>query len=105
MTGTTGTPKLEGDRAVARAATAAARLWEQSGPAAITFGAVAEAAGLAKSLVSHHFSTREQLVRDAARLLVAACRTISHLFPPDWTGFQLSFARPWRFPPTSSNIS
>ncbi|MEI9991734.1 MAG: TetR family transcriptional regulator [Rhizomicrobium sp.] len=35
------------------------------------FAAVAEAAGLAKSLVSHHFSTREQLVRDAARLLVA----------------------------------
>ncbi len=62
------------DTGSARAAAAAAQLWRQSGPSAVTFGGVAEASGLAKSLVSHHFATREHLVRETAQLLAAGVR-------------------------------
>ncbi|MDR3510558.1 MAG: TetR family transcriptional regulator [Caulobacteraceae bacterium] len=57
--------------AAGRMALAAAALWRRDGPAAVTFGAVADESGLAKSLVSHHFATREQLLEAAAAALAA----------------------------------
>ncbi len=51
-------------------AVTAAALWARGGPAAVTFGAVAEESHLAKSLISHHFAKRELLVEQAAEVLV-----------------------------------
>jgi AcrR family transcriptional regulator len=59
------------DASAVRMSQAACGVWRDGGPAAVTFGAVAEAAGAAKSLVSHHFATRDQLLQDAARRLAA----------------------------------
>ncbi len=56
--------------AIGRIAAAASAVWRDGGPAAVTFGAVAAEARLAKSLVSHHFPTREQLLEQAAAGLV-----------------------------------
>lgn len=66
-----GAPGEATEGAAGRMTAAAATLWSQGGPAAVTFGAVAEESGLAKSLVSHHFATREQLLEQAAEMLAA----------------------------------
>lgn len=57
----------------------AADLWVAFGPSAISFGAVAQRAGVTKSLTAYHFSTTEALRLAAARELVA--QTLAALVP------------------------
>ena len=59
---------------VRRAEDAAAALWHAYGPSAITFGAVAQAADITKSLVSHHFATHARLLESGADIVVTGAR-------------------------------
>lgn len=54
-----------------RLALSAARLWRTQGPRAVTFGAVARAAVIGKSLASHHFPSQRKLMLAAGELVGA----------------------------------
>lgn len=62
-------PAIRHDKVIERFADAGAELWRQNGPRAISFGGVAQEAGEGKSLVSHHYPTRKELVLASARVI------------------------------------